>query len=75
MSLMMAGGLGAKRSQRGRKVGVRRNAQAYNTGEAPGVLLERGLGKVGGYDFEGGGGELWSLCEEVGRYLYGRTVW
>ena len=33
-------------------------------GEVPGVILKRGLGVAGGYDFEGGGGERQSMCGE-----------
>ena len=36
-------------------------------GEGPDVLLNRGLGGSGGYDFKGSGGERQSLCGEGDR--------
>ena len=44
-------------------------------GEVLGVLLKRGLGESGGYDFKGGGGERQILCGEGDRVGYGRTGW
>ena len=35
--------------------------------------MKKGLVGAGGYDFEGSGGEWWSLCGEGYRVRYGRT--
>ena len=44
-------------------------------GEGLFVLLKRGLGRVGGYDFKGGEGERRSLCGERDRVGDERTGW
>ena len=43
-------------------------------GEGPGVLLKRVLGGAVGYDFKGGGREMWSLCGE-GDIVGDRRTW
>ena len=39
------------------------------------VILKRVLWGAGGYDFEGSGGERWSMCGEGDRDVDGRTGW
>ena len=75
LPMMVTGGLDDKQRHRGNDGGGRRNLRARKMGEGPGVLLERGLGGAGGYDFQGDGGGRWSLCGEGYRVGYGRTRW
>ena len=75
LSPMVVGGLNANRIRKGGGGGGRRNVRSRNMGEGPGVILERELGGVGGYDFEGSGGERRSLCVEGDRVGDQRIGW